>query len=81
MNADEDRIARGVGDFCAHFQRHKIIPLAGHDHAQPFRLQKRSEFARHVERKIFFVSVTADLPFIVAAMSGIQNDRLEATNV
>ena len=55
VNADENRIARLIRDLCTHFQRHEIIAFAGHDDAQPFRLQNRAELSSDVECKIFFV--------------------------
>ncbi len=81
MNADENRIARGISDLCAHFQRHKIIALASHHHAQSFGLQKRAQLSGRIEHKIFFISVTTHLAFVVPAMSRIQNDRFNLANV
>ena len=81
MNADENRIARRVGNFRSHFQRHKIIAFASHDHPQSFRLQNRAELSRDIQGKIFFRPVTAHLPFVVPAVSGIENDRLNVAHI
>src|SRR5215472_1335129 len=77
MNADENRIARAVGDLCAHFQRHKIIAFARHDHSHSFCLQNRAELSRYIQRKILFTSVTTHLAFVVATVSGVQYNRLD----
>ena len=81
MNADENRVARRVGNFRSHFQRHKIIAFASHDHSQSFRLQNRAELSRDIQGKIFFRPVTAHLAFVVAAVPGVQNDRLNLAHV
>src|SRR4029077_844395 len=81
MNADENRITRLVGDLCPDFERHKVIALAGHDHAQPFRQQKRAQLSRHIQRKIFFVTVTTHLTLVVTAVSRIHNDSLNFADV
>ena len=72
MNTDENRITRRIGNFCPHFQRHKIIAFARHDHAESFRLQNRAELSRDIQGKIFFCPITAHLPFVVTAVSGIE---------
>ena len=54
MNADENGIARRVGDLRSHFQRHKIIAFASHDHSESFRLQNRAELSDDIQSKIFF---------------------------
>ena len=81
MNTGENGVTRGVGDFCAHFQRHKVIALARHDHSQSFCLQNRAKLPRHIEGKILFRPVTAHLPFVVAAVTWIQNHSLNIAHV
>ena len=71
MNTDENRIPRAVGDLCPHFQRHKIIALARHDHSHSFCLQNRAELSSYIQREVFFTSVTTHLPLVVAAVSGV----------
>ena len=47
----------------------------------PFACKMRAELSSDVERKIFFVPITAHLSFVVPAMSRIQNDRLNPAHV
>src|SRR5690348_11887979 len=81
MDADEDRVARAVGDLCSHFQWDEIISLPSHDHVESFRLQDRSELSRHIQSKIFFRPVSAHLPLVMATVTRIENNGLNLTDI
>src|SRR5262249_44827305 len=81
VNADKNRVARSVGNFRSHFQRHKIITFPGHDHAQSLRLQNRAELSSDIQSKIFFRPITTHLSFVMPAVPRIENDRLNLPHI
>ncbi len=81
MDTDENGILRGIGDLCPNFQGHKVITFAGHDNAQPFCLEQRPQLPRNIQRKILFITITADRAFVVTSMARIENYGLEPADV
>src|SRR5262249_61287932 len=58
MNADKDPIARGVGDLCPDFQRHKVIPPPPHHPPPPPSPPKPPHPPRSTPRHPLFLSIT-----------------------
>src|ERR1700682_1115233 len=76
MDADEDRILRGVGDAGADFEWNENIVLASHDDLEAFRLEKRTQLAGDIGRVGLFVAESARRAFVESAVAGIEHDGL-----
>src|SRR4029453_13876946 len=73
-----EKISKPAGD---RFKGQKVTAFPSHDHAQTFRLQKRAQLPRHVQRKILFGAVTTERALVVAAVPRVQNYRSNFTCV
>ena len=76
MEADEDRVAGGVGETGAHVERDEDIVLAGQNHLEALLLQERAKLASDVERELFFGAESVPGAFIETAVAGIEHDGL-----
>ena len=76
MDADEDGIARGVGDAGAQFERNEDIVLARHDHFKTFGLKKRAQQTGDIERVLLLAAECAQRTLVETAVAGIEHDRL-----
>src|SRR3982751_3908774 len=81
MNADENGIFGRVRDPGAQFQRDKDITVAGHFDLEAFRLEKRLDVARYIEREVLFAAIAADRALIVAAVTRIEHDGFEPAEI
>src|SRR5438128_11384437 len=77
MNADEDGIARLIGDVGAKLEREKNVVLARHDDFESPGLQEGTQPASDIEGILLLDSVPAPRPLVGTTVPGVEHNGLD----
>ena len=77
MDADENGIARLIGNMGAKLEREENVVLARHDDLESSGLKERPQLPRNIEGVILLVAVATQRAFIKTAVARIKHDRLD----
>lgn len=78
VDADEDGTFVAVGGADAMGEGDEVVAAAGHDRAEAHGFEVGFEADGGVEREVFFVDAAPLAAFVVAAVSGVDDDGAEA---
>src|SRR5436190_1449304 len=76
MDADENGIARLVGDVGPECEREKDVVLARHDDFESLGLEERAQPARYIESVFLLEAVAAARALVEPAVAGIEHNGL-----